>query len=175
MGRPRKVLTPAEREARKKKWWGDDFNQKRREKYASNKEFREGEKRRMRVRSREGGPDYDPRTRLGELDSLATSRDVFDDTGEQITTPCFTTEEVADLLGRQTQALYRWRSAGKFPHGVWRTKAETGNFKQVYTVSETKAILKVFGEHFAETPYYHESHKVTRDRLFAEVEAAAWR
>lgn len=173
MGRPPKVLTQEEIDDKKQRYWGAARNDARRAKYARDKSFREGERARMRVHSRESRDVYDPRTRIPELASLAVQRDVFADNGEVATMACFTTEEVADLLERKTQALYRWRSSGKFPHGRFNTKVGiTGTVKQVYTVAETEAILNVFGAHFVETPYYHEAHEETRSRLFAAIDAA---
>jgi hypothetical protein len=172
MGRPRKVFTTQELEERKKRWWGDKHNARRREKYAKDKEFRQGEINRMRVRNRQGADYADPREHLADLEAKASTRPIFDGTMATTTKPCFTTEELAELLGRQTQALYRWRASGKFPHGRFKTKIGAAT-KQVYTLAEARAVIEVLGAHFAATPYYHPSHTETRDRLFAAVEGVA--
>jgi hypothetical protein len=83
----------------------------------------------------------------------------------------FLTEELADLIGRNTQVLYRWRSDFKWPETVFKVKHGPKSIELgVYVKDEVKALVEVFGAHQKETPYYHgKAHSATREKLFAAI------
>lgn len=173
MGRPKKVLTEAEKEAQKARWFGSERNERRRQKYLEDKDFREKEKARARVVSREPGPPSadNPLTNITRLSSFGTMREVVTPAGETRSMVCMTTQELAKVLFRTVHILYRWRQQGKWPKSVLVTKVEGGTGTDVYSVPEVKAMVRVIGEHLTKTPYFHNTHTDTAKALSEAAEA----
>lgn len=116
----------------------------------------------------------DCRKNLSKLASFGEKRTVIDAKGvEHKNVLCFVTEELANIIGRNTQVLYRWRTDEKWPETILTTKYGPQQVHVgVYTEAEVRAMVEVFGEHQTRTPYYHgTSHAETREKLFDAIAA----
>lgn len=80
----------------------------------------------------------------------------------------FTVEELANVLNRRVEVVYRWIRNGTFPEPEAITEDLSNQHYKVYTLREVKALVWVMGEHQQETPYYRQDHDATRERLFKE-------
>jgi len=172
MGRPRKVLSQDEIEARKQRWFGQERNARRRQKYAEDKGFRERERSRVLVANRnpEAVPDRpDPKEVLANVRARAVRRDVIFPDGTTRKRMVLTTEELAEAIGRKVHILYRWRQVGKWPHGILHIRSRTGNPKQVYSLEEARAMVGVLTTQLGGALYYHSSRQEVRNMLFAAV------
>jgi hypothetical protein len=173
MGRRKVELSEAELAERKRRYWGEDFNRRRQERYAQDAEYRA----KARAQTRE---TYlreqaklgrvvewdDCRENLGNLGAFGIVRDVAIQ-GVQVPMLTFTAEEMSNALKRNIQVLYRWIKTSMFPKAEVMARYKNNRLQAVYTEPEVRALLAVFGEHMASSQYYKTFHTETRDRLFA--------
>lgn len=173
MGRPKKVLSEAEKEAQKQRWFGEARNERRRQKYAEDKAFREREKARARVVNREPSPPSpdNPIRNISRLSSFGAVREVVTPSGDVRKIVCLTTQELAKVLFRTAHILYRWRQQGKWPKPVLVTKVESGTGTDVYSLPEVREMVRVIGDHLTKTPYFHNTHVETAKALHEAAEA----
>jgi hypothetical protein len=175
VGRPKIVRTPEElekrTEERKIKYFGERHNERRRERYHSDPEYREAVRARNRVTfSKKPTDEKDMRKNIPLIRQFSQKRYVKYPTGEGIQ-PCLTFEELASAMNRNVALLYRWRKEGKFPSGVMTfIEPEGYQLTQAFSPEEAEVILRVIGQHFFESSYYLGSHTKTRDKLFAGIE-----
>lgn len=168
MGRLKKVLSEAEKAERKERWFGTNRNARRRAKYQEDGDFREKEKERARVVSREPGATAanNPLTNVSRIGSFGEKRTVVMPGGRVEEMVCLTTNELGPVLFKSVHILYRWRQAGKLPKPVLATKAGV----DVYSVQEVRQIVRILGEHLTKTPYFHNSHTKTAKDIQTAVD-----
>ena len=165
MGRHPKYKTEEER-AKQRRKWVTDANARRKARYADDPNYRNAVKRASRVTARKylpaGGVSV---VRAGtccamrgeELLSRGTMRRV---TSAEVaaTVLTYTTEELARCIGVTTAAISRWYSDGRFPLPRLLAKGGKGEVL-VYTLEQSRALLDIMCEHYAEKNYL--SHKDT--------------
>jgi hypothetical protein len=179
MGRKKKVLTPEELDARKKRWWGPERNARRRERYHQDTLFREKTIQTVRdkyrkTRAEEGLPvrQDDCRSNLDRLRMIGQVRELRVDAQRTVRALTFTVDEFGEALTRNAQVLYRWISADMLPGPVFEARNHRNRWQSVYTVQEVRAMIEVFGSHQEQSQYYRSFHTETRDKLFAASEVA---
>lgn len=172
MGRRKMELTEAQLEARKRKYWGEERNQQRRERYRSDPAYRQQVMEQVREsyrRKREeaGLPvrTGDCRENLELLPEIATRREVHFPDGEIQERVSLTVDELAEALQRNTQVVYRWINAGLFPKPALTTPTHRNRKQAVYLVEEAEAFLTIFGEHQESSQYYRSYHTDTQRKL----------
>jgi hypothetical protein len=178
MGRRKQVLTPSEIEERKKRWWGDARNARRRARYKSNKDYREQAIAQVRESYRQGRlrdglsvRQDDCRENIPLLTKIGQDRPARVD-GEVLSRHLtFTIDELAVALGRNTQVVYRWVSSGLMPGPVFEARNSRDRWQHVYVEGEVRALLEVIGAHQATSQYYRARHSETRDRVMQSMRA----
>jgi hypothetical protein len=83
-----------------------------------------------------------------------------------------TAEELASLLSRDPQVLYRWMGKGMLPRPVFEAKNERNRAQSVYSGGEARRIIEVFSEHQRHSLYYRSSHTETIQRINQAVAEA---
>lgn len=177
MGRKKLELTAAEIEERKQRFWGAARNSRRRARYHSDEEYRQAAIQSVRdaYRSRLGGDGKDVcnddcRTRLASVPDHGSEMLVVCPGRTPFTILAFTVTDLAALLQRNVQVLYRWMKAGIFPYPTLHVVANTpGPVQRVYCREEIEAIMHVFGAHQQLSQYYRNAHTETREGLFQAV------
>ena len=156
------------------------FNQRRRELFASDPEFRQARLAEGRKAYREGvgGVDlYDCRENLHELKGLPP-RYIHELKGEAA---CVSVPELAKLLRFNTpETLRRMTRDGRVPPPIFTADVTTDNFGRegetstcaVYTDVEAAAIMKVLGAHYSQVRYYRKSYTETVEKITAAVDEA---
>lgn len=84
----------------------------------------------------------------------------------------FTCDDLARAVSRNPQVIYRWMQAELLPPPIYKAKNHRNRWQEVYTVTEVRAIMNVFGEHQKTSQYYRSFHTDTRDAMFAVVKDA---
>lgn len=171
MGRKKKMLTPEQIDERKKKWWGEERNARRRERYRSDPAYRQKaiQQSRKKFEDRDVNEDAQHLTQVRDkIASYGQVREVSLPDGTVRQMLVLTSDELATVLGRTPNMLFRWRSSGKVPYGILQTRVGKTN-AQAYSVPEVAAMVDVLKDHFTERYYYHDSHTETIQRLFTQV------
>ncbi len=176
MGRRRNP--PTEEQIAKRRAWHDERNRRRRERYAQDAEYRQSVREQVR-RSYRVNTDRRIReepsclTVLPELHTYGDRRSVVFPDGREDELHTFTTDELADVIGRNVQVLYRWRQDGRWPFPTLLCRDVTRIPVFVYSLEEVRAIIEIFGRHQERTPYYHRKHHgELRAGIFAATRAA---
>lgn len=153
---------------RKEKYWGAEHNAKRRAKYNADPARAEQVKAQRRESYRRSN-EVDPSTmqsclsNVGNVASSGSTRAVQYAGSKFVIGRVFTQTDVAALMGRQPQVIYRWHQRGIFPSPVLTD--DTGN--RFYADEEVTRFVIIMGEHQNETPHYRTDHDAVRARLFA--------
>lgn len=175
-------MSEAEIQARREKWFGEDRNKRRRERYHADPEYRRKaiQSARKQQRKRLSSEWTNCEENFALVESMGAMQKVLLPGGRIANLLTFSEQTVARLLGKVREgknpgkSLSPWIRAGKWPEPVYRlvkTNGEPSSFR-VYLEKEVRALMAVFSEHQRDTPYYHESHVETRNRLFAAVAQA---
>ena len=179
MGRKAVIVNPDEQQARQQRWFGEDRNKRRRERYAADAEYRKKaiasarKQQRKRLSSEwvNCEENFPLVTQMGKEDKVMLPG------GRIALRLTYSEQTVARLLGKikdgraPGKSLSPWIRTGKWPEPIYRlvkTNGEASSFR-VYLEEEVRALMMVFSAHQKDTPYYHESHLETRDKLFAAV------
>lgn len=105
---------------------------------------------------------------LPHLSTIAKVRKV-DINGVACEALTLSVEEMATVLMRNTQALYRWIKLDMFPEPVFKALNSLKRIQSVYLLSEAVALINVIGEHQSHAQYYREIHTETRNSVFAAI------
>lgn len=141
--------------------WYDQRNQRRKETYHTDPEYRE----KVNSESRDGYREragvempFDPRDNRAKYVSMGKLRQIENE-GDNATL-CFTKSELADVLGRPTKQVQQWAADGRLPPPVKRGKVVgmERNWIAVYTPEEVGAIIDSIGEHLSQMIYYRKDH-----------------
>lgn len=161
---------------KKTRWWGKERNERRRERYQSDVEYRRHARQQTRetyrrIKQALGVPvrSDDCAENLPKLPTIGKERLVKTSIGSQHMLT-FTAAEMARALDRNPQVIYRWFAADLFPRPVVVTKNDRNRDQFVYTEWEAEAVINEFSRHQKESQYYKERHTETRDRIFAAVD-----
>lgn len=176
MGRNRVILTEAELQARKEKYWGVDRNARRQERYHTDEAYRlvarqhvRNAYRNRRAEEGETVKNDDCRESISKLAEIATERPVYA-SGTATPMLTLTIDEMSVALIRQQSVLYRWINTGLFPTPMIPAFNKAARRMQmVYSVEEAVALLTVMGEHQTRAQYYREAHVETREKLFKAI------
>lgn len=150
---------------RKQKYWGEERNARRREQYATDPERAEAirQQRRESYARRTGKvPAKTCLGNVGKVPSAGTVMAVHVGKGPFVIGRVFTQTDVAEMLDRQPQVIYRWHQREIFPSPVLFD--DKGN--RYYADVEVIDFIKIMGEHQKETPHYRQDHTDVRDMLF---------
>jgi hypothetical protein len=149
----------------KKNYWGEERNARRREKYnsdkANNERIRQARKESYdRVTGRGPIPNC-----LGNAAKVPSSGQVMAvqlDGSDFVIGRVFTQADVAELLNRGQQVIYRWHQRGVFPSPVLAD--DRGN--RFYSDAEVLDFIQIMGELQQITVHYRAAyHKEFLDRL----------
>lgn len=176
MGRKKVELTPEQIEERRLRYWGEERNASRRDRYQSDPAYRDQIIQQVRESYRKQREEQgltvrneDCRENLGLLPEIARLREVFLPDGRTDKRLTLTADEVADAMGRNTQVLYRWMNGEMFPRPLFQVIGHRGRKQGIYLIEEVEALINVFGQHQEGSQYYRNYHTETRDRLFGAV------
>ena len=139
-------------------------NARRREKYASDAEYRKRiyEANRERYR-KENNVEIREAVPLKEVESYATRRTL--DNGKKAY--CLDYSEMSKALGNyHAFVLHRWHRADKFPRGK-HVAVENGRNKSVYLLPEAKKLINVFRAHQKEKAYFTGNDQEVINKLFS--------
>jgi hypothetical protein len=177
LGRKKLVLTEAQIEERKQRYWGPTRNAERRKRYATDSAYRETVQaqvkesyRKARVEAGLPVRTEDCRENIDLLDTIGDERPVVLKDGGEVGMLTLTTKELATALDRNQQVLYRWYSADLLPRPAVAVKTPTNFNQPMYTGAEAEAMMQVFGRHQEDSQYYRKHHTETRKALFDAVE-----
>lgn len=178
MGRRKKVFTEAEIAERKARWWGEDRNARRRERYANDPAYREKAVKQVRsnyerTKESKGIPSrsrncLENLPRLTEIGSIREVQLADERTVRMLT---FQVRELGDALERNGAVVGRWISANLMPAPIYKAKLPGGTKAAVYTVNEVRAIMEVFSEHQQISQYIRAHHTEFRDKVGAKLDA----
>jgi hypothetical protein len=152
---------------RKEKYWGEEHNAKRRDQYNTDPE-RAAVVRQQRRESYARKVGKAPAVScLAHVGKVTTSGSIMAvQLGEKppfVIGRVFTQTDVAGLLDRQAQVIYRWHQRAIFPSPMLFD--DLGN--RFYADAEVTDFIKILGEHQLVTPHYRADHTDVTARLFA--------
>lgn len=178
MGRKKIVLSTEELAERKKRYWGEERNARRRQAYATDPQRRANLQQAARLAYRqqqeaEGQSVQfeDCRQNIPNLPQIGQVRVVRFPDGASLTTLSLTLEEFGLAIGRETKVVYRWLREGMFPRPALVSKIGTRD-QGVFSAIEATALLEAFAVHQQDYHYYRIEHVETTERLFAAAEKA---
>lgn len=182
MGRRKVAVSAEEQKARRERWFGEERNARRREKYHSDPEYRRRaiESARKQQRKRLSSEWVNCADNFPLVEGMGVVQKVMLPGGRIANMRTYSEQTVARLLGKVREgkspgkSLSPWIRANKWPEPIYRlvkTSGEPSAFR-VYLEREVRALMQVFSEHQRDTPYYHEAHTETRNKLFAAVAQA---
>lgn len=164
---------------KKQRWWGEERNRRRRERYRSDPEYRKQVRQQTRQsyqhsRAKEGRQVRADNcaANLANLGSFGTVRDVVYEEGQYKEHLTFTVEEIAKVLNRNRQVIYRWTSTDMFPRPTARAVTDHNHNQPVYVEQEVIGAVKAFSAHQTISQYYHQRHVETRDKIYAAMYSA---
>lgn len=177
MGRKKRVLTEAEVEERKQRWWGPERNARRRERYQKDGSYREKAIQQVResyrrARLNEGLEvrEDDCRKNIGLLPQIGQVREVRIDDERRVRRLTFTLDELAQAMCRNTQVVYRWIMTDMLPAPMFEARNQRNRWQSIYLEDEVLAILNVFGKHQETSQYYRAFHTDTKVAVLAAVD-----
>lgn len=148
----------------KKAQWSKDRNDRRRQRYENDPEYRDAQKAARRdgyqKRNKE---ELNCTANLAHVGQSGAMMAVSLNNSSFVIGRVFTQADAAKMLNRRPQVFYRWHQRGIFPNPVLHD--DKGNF--YYSDEEVTNFIKIMGEHQAQTPHYRIDHDDTRERLFA--------
>jgi hypothetical protein len=170
-GRPRR--TPEQERAvaakRKENYWGEEHNAARRDQYQNDPAYAEAVRQKRRESYRRN-KDVEPATLkscIGNVAQVASSGALlavrYKNGQELVIGRVFTQTDVAKLLDRQPQVIYRWHQREIFPSPA--LVDDKGN--TYYADEEVTDFIRIIGEHQRTTPHYRADHDHVREALFA--------
>lgn len=156
----------------KQKWFGDKWNERRRERYENDPEYRKKAIMRARktYREKHGVEMKDCSSNLDNLGQIGTIRPVV--LGKKtVDRLSFNVAEMGEVLGRSAVSLYHWFSNDQFPKPVFETGfTGGGNLNcKVYTEQEVIALVEVYSEHQSRKAYFRKTDTDTINRLHSAV------
>lgn len=173
---PPKPASGAQDESRKNKLV-EARNERRRIKYAQDREYRESARAASRktYETTEGrdlsGDVQHVEKNLAQLTQLATVRPVFVEKTAIGERACLTEPELADAIGRHHQVFQRMISDGRFPKSVFSTRSHKSK-AGVFLLEEARALMTVYLDHVRTSLHYYHSHTETKERLVAVLASA---
>lgn len=161
-----------------KEYWGEKRNERRRRRYEEDPQYRTAVRQRARrtqfAKRRDMGLDV----REGEncRDNLTQllgfeKRGVYLGDTEVTTARALTAEDLAGLLNRDPQVLYRWMGKKMLPRPVFEAINDRNRRQAVYTEEEARAIINVFGKHQEASLYFRTTHTETIRSIHQAVAA----
>ena len=153
--------TPEEKRRVWHERYADTHNQKRRDKYKNDPEYRASVKAdyRARYRAKAKGEPKDCRTNYDDLDVIGEYRECSIN-GEPVNELCFVMSEVAEALMYSVSGLRKMFGNGIFPNPVVTAKVENNSFgrrmttnQYVYVEAELRSIMEVLGDHQTKYSY----------------------
>lgn len=166
MGRHKKVFTEEEIAERKARWWGEDRNARRRERYASDTAYREKAVQQVRehyerIKEAKGLPirSRDCLENLDRLTEIGSIREVTLADERSVRMLTFQLKELATALDRNSNVVSRWVASRMIPPPIHHARLNGGTKARVYLVAEVRAIMEAFSEH-QKTSQYIRSHHV---------------
>jgi hypothetical protein len=172
MGRHKLHKTPNQIAEQKLRWWGPARNKRRRNRYATDKLYRE------RVH-RWGRTSYQKRSKpklrnsganLAKLNQIGSLR-IVSANGNRKRVITFSNAELATLLGYHPIVIRRWHTDRRFPRPSLRAKRSKNVFG-VYTKNQAEELLKIMSEHQKKKLYLQKSDAETIAKLFKAVAAS---
>ncbi|MFP3433580.1 hypothetical protein SB781_27750 [Paraburkholderia sp. SIMBA_061] len=171
---------PALTESKKEQYWGEAHNKRRRERYQNDPAYRAEVLQRARQTQfesrrasgfevREG---EDCRRNLPMLDALAKKRGIEQNGVTIGSAKMITSDQLAQVLGRDLQVLYRWMHGGMLPRPLVEARNERNRLQSYYTLDEARAIVTFFGEHQQTSLYFRSTHIDTILRIKQAVALA---
>lgn len=152
--------------------WYQQRNERRKEKYHTDPEYRETANKLARDGYRENHGKqrpFDPRDNLPALASFGTERTL--DHGEMIKLT-FSKAEVAAVFNRPVKQIQQWAADGRIPASVQRAKVvgKERNWIDIYHEDEVRAMVEALGPFLADLIYFRCDHV---DAIKAVHEAVA--
>lgn len=151
-------------------------NRARRERYASDDQYREqvNDRNRENYRKENDVELRDCASNINLLDGMGTEREIVG-TGDVILT--FSAAEVAEVLdGYSKQTVYRWLREGMLPPmdvtaiEIVKAKKERRAEIKVYSEAEMRVVVNIMSEHQQQLSYYTKKHTETQDKLYAAID-----
>lgn len=163
---------------KKAKYWGEARNERRRERYAADPSYRENVLQRARQTQfdtrRAQGKDVregeNCRENMSQLGSFS-KRAVYVGETEVFMDKVVTAEDLAALLERDPQVLYRWMGKDMLPRPVFEAYNDRNRKQGVYLNDEARAIMTHFSKHQETSLYFKTSHTDTINNIKSAVEA----
>ncbi len=148
-------------------------NAERRERYASDAEYRKqrvlASRQAYRDKTQVATPDLS--NAIGKLRNTGTRRAVF--IGVRMSRrKTWTTTDLADIVGRHVQVVYRWIKNGHLPGPRFNCAEGENQHREVYVREEMVAMLSVLRDHFSRTAYLRMDHDETISALHSAVALA---
>lgn len=142
--------------------WFDKRNEKRREQYHTDGEYREAMNKAARsgYRAAKGTAEpFDPRQNLHKLPTAGKLRSYEGKEFEGVKVS-YSKAELATIFDRPTKQIQQWAADGRIPPTVHRAKdvGRERNWIDVYTLAEAKAIIDALGPFLADLIYFRCDH-----------------
>jgi hypothetical protein len=153
---------------RKEKYWGEEHNAARRQQYKNDPEraAQVREQRRQSYRRNNAVKEQTLASCIGNVEKVPTSgalMAVRSGDSPFVIGRVFTMTDLANLLDRQAQVIYRWHQRSILPSPT--LVDDKGN--HYYADDEVTDFIKIMGEHQLITPHYRSDHHDVREKLFA--------
>ena len=181
--------TPKKLSARNDPEWGKKRNERRRQQYATDPDYRKREL----DKSRETYHAKAGITPVNLMDNWRKARDAMQP--RLVTLPdgtkrqhkCFKKGELADILDKPQKLIYKWIKDHRIPDTICSFMSvvdlsDTPSSRQgvinlpvaVYLLEEVEAMMSVLGPHFAKVTYYRADHMQERLNLWDRVTKARY-
>jgi len=152
--------------------WFDDRNERRKERYHSEADYRSKENKAARdgYRKAAGSPEpFDPRTNVWKFASFGSLRDVDGSTDGAVLT--FSKSEMADLLGRPVKQVRTWIADGRLPKTAVRARGKNDIVMlDCYTQKEAAAIIESLGPFLADLLYFRKDNAAAITSVYSAVD-----
>ena len=140
--------------------WFDQRNERRREEYHTNEDYRAKANKDARdgYRNSKGTQrPFDPRQNLDKLETFGTMRLLEHGEAEALT---FTKGEVAAVFARPAKQIQQWAQDGRIPATVERAKVpgKERNWIDIYHLDEVKVMVEALGPTLADLIYFRCDH-----------------
>jgi hypothetical protein len=166
-----KSKTMKQIEEQKKKWFGPARNKRRRERYATDREYRNNARKAARetyARTHVRKQGNQSLQNLGKLEEFGTVRNLRIGS-KVIECLSFSTEEIGQALGGYRQpVMAKWQMDGKLPRPIY--SAEGLGRLRAYTKEEAEAMIQIIGELQTVKSNYTKNDKRVTLSLFKRIE-----
>jgi gamma-glutamylcyclotransferase (GGCT)/AIG2-like uncharacterized protein YtfP len=169
-GRKRVTPTPAETAERKRRWWGPERNERRRQRYATDESYRQAaiaqvasSYRKKREATGRSPQRRDTQKHLAEIETFASRR--FMSGASEQAALTLTVEELARFLDRHPQVVRRWISKGLIPPPVATALNSRNRLQRVYTLREAAVIGEAIADHESRSSYLRCDHSHVLDLI----------